>query len=85
MQSVEKEISISITKIFNWPVSRATSSFELEFFSFKTAASIIKKAVRGEFHSNAMILNSPLKISYTDDENVVHVPSIIDHNDFDSC
>ena len=47
MQSVEKEISISITKIFNWPVSRANSSFELEFFSFKTATSIIKKAVRG--------------------------------------
>ena len=71
MQSVDREISISITKIFNWPSSKTSASFELEFFSQKTASSIIKKMVKADFHSNAMILNSLLKVTYTDDESVV--------------
>ena len=71
MQSVDREISISITKIFNWPDSKPNASFELEFFSQKTASSIIKKTVKADFYSNAIILNSLLKVTYTDDESVV--------------
>lgn len=43
MNQTEGEINMSISKIFNWGNQAKSVSLELEFFSQKTGASIIKK------------------------------------------
>lgn len=63
----EKEISISITKIFNWPQSESICSFDLIFYPEESDIPIIEKSVAGVFLSNSMNLNSLLKITYTQD------------------
>ena len=72
----ENSLNISITKIFSWPAEQANfTGFSLVFYPEDTqSAPLIEKSVAGSFASNSMNFNALLKISYTEDERIVHIP-----------
>lgn len=70
MLNGEREIILTVEKVFNWqPPLLDSAHFQIAFFSLKTAAPILERMITASPNKTEMLFNYSLKITYLPDEN----------------
>lgn len=71
MLNGEREIILTLEKIFNWQSPSDSTQFTIAFYSLKTSALILQRTLTASPANSEMVFNYSLKITYLSEENEV--------------
>lgn len=67
MSNVEKEMVLTVEKIFNWHQLNDSPNFHLAFYSLENSALILERSIAATPAKGEMLFNYSLKITYLSD------------------
>jgi hypothetical protein len=71
MSNGEREMVLTVEKIFNWQPPTDAAHFQLAFYSLKSSALILERTIAAAPAKAEMLFNYSLRITYLADENEV--------------